>query len=137
MGCTGRKVRIDVQYETVQEAHHSVLHQLVVMEPYVEKHLEEIRAAHDGQRTEAWVQKQHKISFTAWIKDLQDRPREESDEARLAFGPSTEITTWQRYDINGYRVHTKEKDKKSMVQNSGVQYEGIDDSIGKTRTYFG
>ena len=55
MGCTGRKVRTDVQYEMVQEAHHSILNQLVVMEPYVEKHLEEICATHDGQRTEAWV----------------------------------------------------------------------------------
>jgi hypothetical protein len=35
------------KYETVQEAHHSVLHQLLVMEPYVEKHLEEIRVAQD------------------------------------------------------------------------------------------
>ena len=39
----------------VQEPHHSVLNQLVAMEPYVEKHLEEIRATYDGQRTEAWV----------------------------------------------------------------------------------
>jgi hypothetical protein len=70
MGCTGRKVRTDVQYETVQEAHHSILNQLVVMEPYVDKHLEEIRAAHDGQRMEAWIQKQHKISFATWIKEL-------------------------------------------------------------------
>ena len=52
MGCTGRKVRTDVQYKMVQEAHHSVLNQLVVMEPYVDKHLEEIHATHDGQRTE-------------------------------------------------------------------------------------
>jgi hypothetical protein len=37
----------------VQEAHHNVLNQLVIMEPYVEKHLEEIHAAHDGQCTEA------------------------------------------------------------------------------------
>ena len=36
MGCMGRKVRTDVQYEMVQEAHHSVLNQLVVMEPYVD-----------------------------------------------------------------------------------------------------
>ena len=55
MGCTGRKVCTDVQYEMVQEAHHSVLNQLVVMEPYVDKHLEEIHATHDGQRMEAWV----------------------------------------------------------------------------------
>jgi hypothetical protein len=115
MGCTGSKVRTDVQYETVQEAHHSVLNQLVVMEPYVEKHLEEIRVAHDRQRTEAWVQKQHKISFTAWIKDLQDIFCGESNKARLAFGPSTQITIWQGYGINGYKFHTKEKDKKSAA----------------------
>ena len=48
-----------------------------------------------------------------WIKELQDIPRGESDEARLASGPSTQITTWQGYDINGYRFHIKEKDKKS------------------------
>jgi hypothetical protein len=56
----------------------------------------------------------------AWIKDLQDRPHGEFDEVRLAFGPSTQITTWQGYDINGYRFHIKDKDKKSMTQNSGV-----------------
>ena len=68
---------------------------------------------------------------------LQDIPRGESDEARLASDPSTQITTWQGYDINGYMFHTKEKDKKSAKQNSGVRYEGIDESMGQTKTYFG
>jgi hypothetical protein len=57
MGCTGQKVCTDVPNEIIQQVHHSILHQLVVMESYVDKHLEEIRAAHDGQRSEAWVQK--------------------------------------------------------------------------------
>ena len=121
----------------VKEAHHNVLNQLVVMEPFVDKNLEEIHATCDGQRTEAWVQKQHKAKFTVWIKELQDIPHGDSDEARLAFGSSTQITTWQWYEINGYIFHTKEKDKKSTTQNSGVQYEGIDDSTGLTSTYFG
>jgi hypothetical protein len=56
MGCTGRKVCTDVQDEMVQEAHHNALNQLVVMDKWVEKHLEEIRRARDG-RTEAWVQR--------------------------------------------------------------------------------
>jgi hypothetical protein len=90
------------------------------MEPYVDKHLEEICAAHDEQCMEAWVQKQHKIRFMTWIKELQDIPRGESDEARLASDPSTQITIWKEYDIYGYRFHTKEKDKKSAVQNNGV-----------------
>ena len=33
--------------------------------------------------------------------------------------------------------HTKEKDKKSTAQNNSVRYEGIDESTGQTRTYFG
>ena len=42
------KVRTDVENRTVQEAHYSILHQLVSMEKYIEKHLEEIHAANDG-----------------------------------------------------------------------------------------
>jgi hypothetical protein len=49
MGCTGRKVRTDVEDEMVQEAHHNTLNQLVVMDRWVEKHLEEIRRARDGR----------------------------------------------------------------------------------------
>jgi len=56
------------------------------MEPFVDKHLEEIRATCDGQRTEACVQKQHKANFTVWIKELQDIPHGDPDEARLASG---------------------------------------------------
>ena len=79
------------------------------METYVEKHLDEIHAAHDGQR---------KSSFTAWLQE-QDIPHQEADEAetvkRLASSLSTQIMMWQGYDINGYRFHTKEKDKKSTT----------------------
>jgi hypothetical protein len=31
----------------------------------------------------------------------------------------------------------KEKDKKSVAQNNGVRYEGIDEATGETRTYYG
>ena len=51
----------------------------------------------------------------SWIKEQQDIPHGESDEARLASSTSTHITTWQGYDINGYRLHMKEKDKKSVA----------------------
>ena len=75
-----------------------------------------------------------------WLQEY-DIPHGEADEAKtvksLASSPSTQITTWQGYDINGYRFHTKEKDKKSTAQNSGVLYEGIDESTGKRRQYYG
>jgi hypothetical protein len=86
------------------------------------------------------VQKQHKSNFTVWLQE-QGIPHGEADEVeivkRLVSGPSTQMTTWQGYDINGYRFHTKEKDKKSAVQNNGVRYEGIDESTGQRRQYYG
>ena len=108
MGCTGREVHTDVLNETAQQAHYNILHQLVVMETYIEKHLDEIHAARDGQC---------KSSFTTWLQE-QDIPHGEVNEVeavkRLVSGLSTQITTWQGYDINGYRFHTKEKNKKSV-----------------------
>jgi hypothetical protein len=58
-------------------------------------------------------------------------------ESKLASGPSNQITTWQGYDINGYRFHMKEKDKKHVAHNCGVRYEGINKAMGKMKTYHG
>ena len=136
MGCTGRKVHTDVEEEMLQEAHHNALNQLVVMDKWVEKHLEELRRGHDG-RTEAWVQRQHKTNFMTWIKQQGIPRNRDASELWLAYGPSSQITSWQGYDINIYRFHTKEKDKKSTEQNSGVRYEGIDEATRDTKAYFG
>jgi hypothetical protein len=59
-----------------------------------------------------------KIYFMTWIQK-QDIPNG-TLESRLASGLSSQITTWQGYAINGYRFHTKEKDKKSAAHNCGV-----------------
>jgi hypothetical protein len=56
--------------------------------------------------------------FTTWIQK-QDIPND-TLESRFASGPSSRITMWQGYDINGYRFHMKEKDKKSAAHNYGV-----------------
>jgi hypothetical protein len=72
-----------------------------------------------------------------WIKELQDIPHGESDEARLASVPSTQITTWQGYDINGYRFHTKEKDKKSVAQNSVFDMRASTSQRGRPRHTLG
>ena len=92
------------------------------MDKWVEKHVEELRSGRDG-RTEAWVQRQHKINFMMWIKQQGIPLYVESDESRLPSGPSSQITSWQGYDINGYKFHMKEK--------------GIDEATGNTKTYYG
>jgi hypothetical protein len=136
MGCVGRKVRTNVDHEIIQQAHFAVLNQLVSMDKWVEKHLDDIRRTAPGC-TERMVQRQHRSQFMTWIKG-QDIPRNaDTEESMLACGPLSQITTWEGYDINGYRFHTKEKDKKSASQNCGVRYEGIDEATQGTKSYYG
>jgi hypothetical protein len=53
----------------------------------------------------------------------------------LASHPSSCVTSWQAYAINGYTYYTKEKDKKSVAQNRGIHIETIDPQGLKTMYY--
>jgi hypothetical protein len=51
--------------------------------------------------------------------------------------PSSNVTSWQAYEINGYTYYTKAKDNKSVVyQNSGVRIDAIH-KFGNNITYYG
>jgi hypothetical protein len=39
--------------------------------------------------------------------------------------------------VKGYRFHMKDKDNKSVAQNSGVRYEGIDEAMRKRTQFYG
>jgi hypothetical protein len=54
----------------------------------------------------------------------------------LASHSSSCVTSWQAYNINGYTYYTKEKNKKSVVQNSGIRIEAIDPQ-GLKLMYYG
>jgi len=62
---------------------------------------------------------------------------EEQSIKRLAADPSTQVTSWQGYDINGYLFYTAAKDKKTVSQNSGVRIAALDERTGQNTTYFG
>jgi hypothetical protein len=102
------------------------MHELAVMGPYVEKHLQELC---EKIQDEALIMKQHKVHFTAWLNDLNLSFGETSEERMihlLAFGPHSSVKTWQAYDINGCTFYTKAKDSKSQCQNSGVRVDAKD-----------
>jgi hypothetical protein len=63
-------------------------------------------------------------------------PIEDMMMKMLASHPSSCVTSWQAYDINGYTDYTKEKDKKSVARNSGIHIEAIDPQ-GLKITYYG
>jgi hypothetical protein len=56
------------------------MQQLVVMRPYIEKHLHEL---HERIQDETLIMKHHKLHFTAWLKDLNipvgETPEEKND----------------------------------------------------------
>jgi hypothetical protein len=112
-GTKGHKSFTDVTYQIVCEAHFSITHQLAVMIPYVEKHLQELR---ERIQDEALTMKQHKLHFIAWLKDLNISVGETPDEKMiylLATGPHSVVKSWQAYDINGFTFYTKAKDSRS------------------------
>jgi Domain of unknown function (DUF4216) len=131
-------VFIDNDFTAVEHAHYSVLQQLQMVAPYIDEHLDVIRAESNG-RTEDWIMRQHRRRFTAWFKELNLPDGETNDEKilqRLSQGPSSQVTSWQAYEINGYTFYTNAKDRKSVNQNSGVRIDAID-AADVTTTYFG
>ncbi|KAK1621281.1 hypothetical protein QYE76_026798 [Lolium multiflorum] len=54
----------------------------------------------------------------------------------LAKQPSSTISTFQGYEINGNTFYTFAQDKKSTNQNSGVRFDAEDDNGNKV-TYYG
>jgi hypothetical protein len=89
------------------------MHQLVVMRPYVEKHLQELC---EKNRDEVLIMNQHKLHFTTWLKDLK-LPIGETEEEKmirlLTSSPHGLVKSWKAYDINGCTFYTKAKDNGS------------------------
>jgi hypothetical protein len=132
-GRMGQKSFVDRDYNSVSEAHFSVLQQLEIATPYIEEHLSELHRDNNGS-TEAWIMKEHRHVFTTWLMD-KDIPTEDMMMKILTSHPSSCVTTWQAYDINGYTYYTKEKDKTSIAQNSAIRIEAIDPQRLKTIYY--
>ena len=119
----------------MEKAHSSILQQLAIVEPFIEQHLNEVRGQSNGC-SEDWITKEQKRRFPSWLKDhehlFQGNSTEDVTLTRLASGPSSNVTSWQAYEINGYTFYTTAKDNNSVA----YQIEVIDTS-GKNITYYG
>jgi hypothetical protein len=63
-------------------------------------------------------------------------PTEEMMMKMLPSHPSSWVTSWQAYAINGYTYYTKEKDRKIIAQNSSIHIAAFD-RLGVKTTYYG
>jgi hypothetical protein len=129
-----QKSFVDRDYSLVSEAHFNVLQQLAITEPYIDEHLSELRRDNTVRR-DAWIIKEHRRVFITWLVD-KHIPIEEMMMKMLASCPSSCVTSWQTYDINGYTYYSKEKDRMSVTQNSGIRIEAFD-PLGVKTTYYG
>jgi hypothetical protein len=76
-------------------------------------------------------------TFGSWLqRHLINDPSVVEQLYLLARLPSSNICTFQGYEINGNTFYTIDQDKKSTNQNSGVRFDATDEN-GQTTTYYG
>ncbi|XP_048628529.1 uncharacterized protein LOC106353564 [Brassica napus] len=107
-------------------AHRYVLMNMAIMDPYVEKHLQELQDNDVRLATnETLLWKHHTQQFAEWVKNkIPSNSKEHSTKLRwLAFGPRFTAHTNKGFVINGNRFHIQSVKRKT--QNSGVTYEAF------------
>jgi hypothetical protein len=133
-GRMSQKTFVDRDYSLVSETHFGVLQQVTIAGLYINEHLSELRRD-NIDRINDWIIKEHRRVFTTWLMD-KDIPTEETTIKMLASHPSSCVTSWQWYDINGYTYYTKEKHRMSVAQNSDIHIEAFD-PLGVKITCYG
>jgi hypothetical protein len=63
--------------------------------------------------TEAWIVKGHRCVFTTWLMD-KEIPIEDMMMKMLTSRPSSCVTSWQAYDINGKPITLKKKIRRVL-----------------------
>jgi hypothetical protein len=74
--------------------------------------LSELRKDNIG-RTEAWIMKVYRRVFTTSLMD-KEIPTEDMMMKMLASRPSSSVTSWQAYDINGTHITLKKKTRRML-----------------------
>jgi hypothetical protein len=77
----------------------------MIVGPYINEHLSEMQRD-NTDRIDSWIMKEHRCVFTTWLKE-KDIPTEDMTMKVLASRPSSCVTSWQAYGINGYTYYTK------------------------------
>jgi hypothetical protein len=135
-GTLGRKATVCRDKISFNQAHYTVLYNSSLVAPYIEKHKNVLREINPGQ-PESLITRQHMNTFGSWLKrHLISDPSVVEQLYLLARLPSSNICTFQGYEINGNTFYTIDQDKKSTNQNSGVRFDAKDEN-GQTTTYYG
>jgi hypothetical protein len=106
---------------------------------YLDEHKEMLLRDNPG-RNESWLANEHMRKYIGWHWDQisQSLDTQTSEYLKkLAHDPIFTVVTYQGYDINGYTLYTKQQDKKSTDQNSGVRVDAYDVTGQDKNMYYG
>src|SRR4051812_23519222 len=134
-GTLGRKSIICRDIHSYTEAHYTVLHNSILAALYIEEHKKILRSNNPGKH-DSWIRDEHMKSFGGWLQHLIKNNTLGDQLYLLSRSPSSTISTFQGYEINGYTFYTIGQDKKSTNQNISVRFDATDNNGSKT-TYYG
>ena len=76
----------------------------------------------------------HMDEFCEWFRDeIRKKTNVSRELASLAKGPRREAKRFSGYIVNGYRFHTKQRDRKCTTQNSGVYLTALTTSFANAK----
>jgi hypothetical protein len=135
-GTLGRKAMISTDGHSFSQAHNIVLQNSTLVAPYIDEHKNILRTKNPGQ-SEDWITREHTTTFASWLQThLMNNTTVGDQLYLLARKPSSTVTTFQGYEINGNTFYTVAQDKKSTNQNSGVRFDALNED-GSKDTYYG
>lgn len=127
-GTLGRKSTVCRGRHSFDQAHYIVLHNSILVAPYIEKHKNILRSINPGN-ADSWIKGEHGATFGCWLQThLMNNGTVGDQLYLLARLPSATICTFQGYEINGNTFYIVAQDKKSTNQNSGVRFDATDEN---------
>ncbi|XP_052297107.1 uncharacterized protein LOC127902292 [Citrus sinensis] len=115
-----------VDHSLIHQAHLYVLQNTEEVQPFISEHIQWLKGHHSQKaKNERWLINEHNRTFSTWLNkkvyEMIDDDEDVSNILRwLSQGPCPFVVKHPGYDINGYRFHTRERDKQRVHQNSGV-----------------
>ncbi|PKA64353.1 hypothetical protein AXF42_Ash009575 [Apostasia shenzhenica] len=117
-----------VNLNLLNQAHLYVLRNTAIIDPYIEKHMEQLRIENPSHsRDEVWIQNKHIEKFIKWFENyvftlLQgfDGVMLDKSLKYLSFSPNHCVLKYDGYYISGYQFSTKGHDNNRAAQSSGV-----------------
>ncbi|XP_059667354.1 uncharacterized protein LOC132312838 isoform X2 [Cornus florida] len=109
----------------LEKAHFYVLNNCPEVEPFLGKHMEELKRQDPNN-----VVVRHSKQFTKWFEEHVKRLRQSmspdaiDDLYSLACGLDSRVKRYTGCVVNGTRFHTKEREKNRKTQNNGVMVKG-------------